>query len=504
MKSVTYRFAGTFLLNGIRMAIAMVTGFILAKSLGPEQYGDYNFLMGTFLAIYPLLEMGTSSAFFTFASQQKQSRNFFKFYGFWVLAQFLLQLFVIGLILPKNILDQIWLGHDKSIILIAMTAGFVGNNALALIRHIGESARQNIYVQKLRVFCAVGFLLCIIISWQTGIISLKNTFLFAIICYTAMELYFLLKFDFSKSIDYTAQLSFKKFFWKIYTYSAPLFWSSWALFAYEFADRWMLQKFGGSAEQGYFSLGEQFSKVALIGTVSLSAIFWKEIAQAHHQGDKKKTEQLFLRSTKTLSFFACAISAFLLPFIPEIVEISLGAEYKNAVIPLSIMLFVPVYGASAHINSFYLRATEQTNLVLVFAVCAYILQILMGYFFLAPCSYSIPGLEMGAIGISLKRLLIMVVMTNIPGYIICRKNNWKWPVFSYILSMSILFLLGQACFFITVFADGLKYGFFIRIILGSIIYGSAVMAIIYKYPNLLGFDRNKIISLLKKIKGITF
>ena len=58
--------------NALRALISFFTGLLIARALNPAGYGDLMFLLGSFVAIRSLLDMGSSSAFFTFLSQRSR------------------------------------------------------------------------------------------------------------------------------------------------------------------------------------------------------------------------------------------------------------------------------------------------------------------------------------------------------------------------------------------------------------------------------------------------
>ena len=74
--SIRSRFIFTVGTNFFRSLLSFITGILLARLLGPESYGNMAFLMGSFMGVLSLLNMGSSSAFFTFMSQKTRSRKF--------------------------------------------------------------------------------------------------------------------------------------------------------------------------------------------------------------------------------------------------------------------------------------------------------------------------------------------------------------------------------------------------------------------------------------------
>lgn len=60
-----------------------------------------NFLLGSFAAASSLLEMDTSSAFYTFISARARGPRLFVLYGGWLGLQFIVVLVVVGLLTPE-------------------------------------------------------------------------------------------------------------------------------------------------------------------------------------------------------------------------------------------------------------------------------------------------------------------------------------------------------------------------------------------------------------------
>jgi len=50
----------SLLANIARIGLSFIAGIIIARSLGPEGYGNYNFLLGSFVSIITLFDMGAS------------------------------------------------------------------------------------------------------------------------------------------------------------------------------------------------------------------------------------------------------------------------------------------------------------------------------------------------------------------------------------------------------------------------------------------------------------
>ena len=81
------------------------------------------------------------------------------------------------------------------------------------------------------------------------------------------------------SID---KLLAKKYFDELYNYSHPIFVKGIVVFIVGISERWLLQFFGGSEEQGIFSFAFAISSILVLFTTSVSPIFTSDFSVAWH------------------------------------------------------------------------------------------------------------------------------------------------------------------------------------------------------------------------------
>src|SRR6185295_10386550 len=144
------------------------------------------------------------------------------------------------------------------------------------VQQIGESQRKTLQVQGLGVVVAGVHLLAVVLLWWLGILGLYAIFTAIALeyCLAAVVAYKRVKIGPTGSADSTVQLR-EPGLREYLRYCLPLIPYSLCGFAYEFADRWLLQHYGGGVEQAYYAVGAQFSGIALIATSSILSIFWK-------------------------------------------------------------------------------------------------------------------------------------------------------------------------------------------------------------------------------------
>jgi len=299
--SLRVRFLTTVGANLTRTALAFWAGIIIARSLGPSGFGDLSFLLGSFTALSSLVNMASSSAFYTFISQRRRGRSFFVYYTSWVLIQFLALLLLV-LFLPQSLKLEIWFGHPIELVLLALFTSFTMNRIWEYTGRVGESERDTVGVQVRNLAQAAVYLAMVAVLSELELLGIRTLFALNIVIYLtcaalySLRLYRMALFSGNETEDLRLVLC------EFTTYCWPLVLSGLVGFLYTFGDYWLLQNFGGSAQQGYYAIGVRFSAMSLIATTAMLQVFWKEIAEANAQANMDRVRHLYSSVFKGLFF----------------------------------------------------------------------------------------------------------------------------------------------------------------------------------------------------------
>ena len=494
MASVRRRFAFTLGANLLRSLLGFTTGMLLARWLGPESYGNMAFLLGTFLGIRQLLDMGSSAAFFTFLSQRPRSRKFVRQFFAWLAVQFLIPLCVVGLLFPSQWIETIWHGEQRSLVLLAFAAAFMQNSVWPVVQQAGESQRQTVWVQGVGVVVVGAHLLAVILLWQLGILGLYAIFAAIALEYLLAAVVVHRRFQYAPgsevdSIDDALKPMLRKYL----DYCLPLMPYAWISCAYELTDRWLLQNYGGSVEQAYYAVGSQFAAIALIATSSILRIFWKEIAEAHHQGNHVRTGMLYQKVSRLLFLVGAMISGFLIPWAEGLLHLILGAAYVGGATTLAIMFLYPIHQSMGQIGGTMLYATERVSIQVVAGIAFMIVSMGVTYLVLAPGDAVVPGLGLASEGLALKMVVLQIIQVNIIAYIIA--HIWKWPFDWAYQPVSLLGCVGLGWgihYTVTGFV-GQAWSLIIVMGLGGVLYLMLMVAFVYTMPWLVGMTRDELV-----------
>ena len=107
---------GFQLLKGI---FTFLISILIARFLGPEDFGIYAFLIMSFTHIWNVMDFGFQNAFYTFISSRIYHKNFYIFFLLGFLIQALIPLIILFLLIPNEALEGIFLLDERNIIFLA-------------------------------------------------------------------------------------------------------------------------------------------------------------------------------------------------------------------------------------------------------------------------------------------------------------------------------------------------------------------------------------------------
>lgn len=491
-KSTKARFLLTFITNILRVGISFIAGLVIARTLGPSEYGNFNFLLGSFTSLAALVNMASSSAFYTFISQRQRGRKYFLYYAVWVLFQLLILLLLV-LFLPYSVRQKIWLGHPFGLVVLALLASFAMNQLWTFASQIGESIRDTAGVQMRNLALAVTYLVCVAVLAESHIISIKNLFLLNVILYFLFSVLYAWRIYKAGILSKEGDDELKAVLVEFKVFCLPLVIYTVIAFLYSFADYWFLQKFGGSVQQGYYAIGARISAFSLIATTSMLQVFWKEIAEANSLGNMERVRLLYHRVSRSLFFVGAVISCVMIPFSREILALLLGPSYQAAWLPLSLMFICPLYQSMGQIAGTVLYATGKTKAQSYIWIFVMAISIPTAYLLLAPKSAIVSGFQLGAIGLAIKRLGVLILGVNLSAFFVARyidlSFDWRHQINVLLLLLPVGFLSKPLVQYILSLASFDRYTILVMTV-SCIFYLAIVSVSVYFFPSIAGMNRD--------------
>ena len=477
--------------NTLKAVLSFFTGILLARGLGPVDYGVFAFLLASFTALRALLDMGTSSAFFSFISKRNRSKRFIGYYLSWIVIQFVLSIAFFILLAPADWISAIWEGQARERVLIAFIAVFLQQQVWSTIAVIAESQRFTARLQGLNISIAiVQFALVVLLFWFESLsiewVYWLITGEYVLVILIAVKLFPLVYSN--ERDDLPGMLR------EYAVFCMPLIPYAWLGMVAGFADTWLLQRYGGAVEQAYYSVAAQFSAISLIATTSVLRILWKEVAEANHLGDKIKVQRLYEKTNRLLFMLGAIISGFLIPWTEEIIGLMLGEAYIDGVFVMALMLLYPIHQSLGQINGTMFYALELTRPYVVIGMVQMMIATITVYFLLAPPDATIPGVGLASMGLALKMVVLQFIGVNFLIWWLSRHQGWSYHIDYQLVGIGVMLTAGYLSHELVNLLLGDGVHFLVTLIVAGVIYLALTIGIILLLPWLLGMTRPELLS----------
>ena len=504
--SVRRRYLVTLFTNMVFFFASLVTAGIVPRALGPKQLGDFSFLNRVSGAFRNAMDMGASSAFFNYNSKHEHTGPIVKVYSVWLIGQLaaILALIVIAVLIGFQ--NFIWPGQSVRFIIWVAVFDWVFFSA-NMLRQLSDSKGYTVKAQMLslviglvNIFTLVFFALnnLLSLSWYIAIQTLSSAVVSLGIIFWVIVPH--------KDIYWAGEIKgrLKEFFDYFYKFCSPIVAVTLVSFIFEYFDRVLLQRFGGSIEQGYFHIASSWSALAMIFTASFLAIYKREVAHSLGANDMVKASAIYTRYLKMLYFLTMVLAMFLVFNAGELIDLIAGPKFRSATIVLIIMAFYPMHQVYGMLGGATFYSTERTAALRNISVVAMLVGIVLSYFFLAPSYLKVPGLGLGSIGLALKTVIWNFLVVQIYLVSNCRffglglKPFFWHQVYSLALLAGVISIVRwPVSFFIK--GDGAFETVF-RLGTETMLYFGIVGILIYIFPHILGITREDINGLKVRIR----
>ena len=97
------------------------------------------------------------------------------------------------------------------------------------------------------------------------------------------------------------------------------------------------------------------------------------------------------------------------PFTEELILFTLGASYLGGIEAMSVLLFYPIHQTLGQLIATLMYATEHTFAYSIISSIFMLLSIFISYILLAPETFFLPGLNLGALGLSIKVVILNIL-----------------------------------------------------------------------------------------------
>ena len=494
--SLAKRYAFKLLANCASIPVYLVMEAILPRALGPRAYGEFSFATNLFQQCMGFLDMGSSTCFYAALSRRQQELGLISFYGrICLLVLALCMLVSLAVLQPafgKWIMPQVPLWMAPLAALWAFLTWFG-----RVVRSMNDAFGATVPSELARAAISLGGMLLLAALFWADTLNITSLFIQQYIVLTALILGFwhVVRQN-HKHIPWTlAAADAYAYRVEFFRYSHPLFVQGLCSFVFLTGERWLLQWFNGSAEQGFFALAHKVSLACFLFVSAMTPLIMRELSIAWGQKDTALMASLITRFAPLLYVVAAYFSCFTLVEAFALVHIFGGAQFVQAFLPVQVMALFPVHQAYGQLTGSVFHATGRTTILrnLTFLDC--VAGIIVTWFLLAPPDYF--GLHLGATGLAMKIVAVQFVMVNIYFWLIARMLSLKYlhNLLHQLASLAVLLCLAFVSREVTsLLLSGLVTNF-VRFLLSGVLYSLLVAACLFAVPQLAGCSRQEMYSI---------
>ncbi len=504
--SLQKRYSYKLVTNLVALIFNIIIMSIVPRGLGPKVYGDFNFLTNFFSQLVGFLDAGTSTAFYTKLARRPRETGLVSFYFYFTMALALIILLFLSLTHVTELYVRIWPG--QKIIYIYLAAGWgIMTWAVNVLNMMADAYGLTVPSEKMRILQKVLALLLILSLFMLGKLGLWQFFgyHYSILLFMAGAFIWLMNkkiWSDSKGHILIAASQIRHYAIEFYRYSNPLLVCSALALVTGIFDRWLLQVFSGSVQQGFYSLSYQVGTVCFLFTSAMTPLLMREFSISFGKNDIQEMGRLFQRYVPMLYSIAAFFSCFIVFQAEKVVSIMGGQQFTGALAAVMIMAFYPIHQTYGQLSASVFFASGQTVLYRNISIFFLLAGLPITYFLIAPTDQM--GLNAGAIGLALKMVFLNMVGVNIQVFYNTKLLNLRyWRYLSHqLVCVGCLLAVAAVSGMISDKIIVIKDSIFIGFLFSGILYTAGVIALAFIQPWIMGLNRKDMQFLQIKIKSL--
>jgi len=503
MDSLKKRYFYKLSTNLVGFAVSLVTQAVIPRGLGPGAYGDFNFLTNFFTQVVAFFDTGTSLGFYTKLSQRPKEFKLMPFYLYFIVAVTVAILALVTIICSTGTHTRLW--PNQGIFYVYLAAFFGIFSWIAkIMNQITDAYGLTVAAELSKIYQKMLGLIIIILLFGFGKLFLASFFYYN---YLMLFLLIIVFFHITKKAGYFIGGNWvlrlddiKRYGSEFYNYAHPLLTFSLVGVVAGIFDRWLLQVYGGSIEQGFFGLSYQIGIACFVFTGAMTPLIMREFSVAYNNKDMRTMADLFRRHVPLLYSITAFLACFIAVNADKVTLIMGGGKFKAAALAVSIMAFFPIHQTYGQLSGSIFYATGQTKLYRNAGIVMLLAGIPVTYFLIAP--KAMWGLNAGATGLAIKTVIVNIVSVNVLLYFNAR--FLKLSFMKYLAHQVLSVASFLTCALIITLAinkvSWLGGNAIIGFIAGGILYTLLAAGLVLYVPRLAGIRKDDIRYILEKIK----
>lgn len=316
--------------TGLNFLISIAIGILVPRAIGPAAYGDFSYIIATYGFLFQFLMFSSSSAYVYFLSHDKYKTEDVNIFYFLFLFFISMLVVMIGIISTNTEFGMIflWNGFNENYLLYLGLMFAVFLNLQDVLIAYSDSTGQTIESEKIKLFSKFLMVFIIIFLIYQDNLDIYSYFLLWILNFV---LFFILFFKFiSFKFSAVNKVQFLDIFNDSYIYIRPLIIFTFIASVYAYLGKYVLQSSSGSIEQGYYNFAYQLAFIPVTFISAIMVIYMSEMTKKFKNNDIEGVKEIFLKNIFKIYAVHAFISFFMLINAKEIILLTVGIEYLDA------------------------------------------------------------------------------------------------------------------------------------------------------------------------------
>jgi O-antigen/teichoic acid export membrane protein len=490
--------------NIVSSASHLVAQALVPRALGPAVYGDFQFVTGTLNRFVGFVILGTPFALNNKIAQRPKDDGLTTFFAY--IAAGIAAVTAVFLLVSQLTGASSWMWPGQSIVFVWAAAIWVyGQWAYQVVGGAADAYGHTVTIERSRMWQSIASTIVLLVLFVGGWLTLTTMYLYYYAVFAALALAWI---AILRSAGHPVLVRWRLtrderrgYFREFYEYSHPLVVYSAVAFVTGAGERWILQWFGGSVEQGFFGLAFQISAASFLFTGAMTPVIGREFSVAARAKDTASMARLFRRHIPLLYAVAAAFCAFVASQADRVVTTLGGGMFAGAALPMAIMAFYPAHQTYGQLCSTVFYAMGETRLYRNIGIVAMTAGMALAWWLMVPPSMF--GLGAGAVGLAVKTIATQVLAVNLQLYYSCRLLGLRFSRYlaHQVLAMAVPVTLALAARLAADFVVPAGRVPLAPLVAAGVLYLALVVALAAAVPRVYGLSKDDVMDAVRLVRG---
>ncbi|MDT8283068.1 MAG: flippase [Gammaproteobacteria bacterium] len=413
------------IIRGGNLALVLITGVILARVLGPDEYGAYSFVLAIISLLAVLAAFGLPELVTRNISSYLQKKDYGRLVGLSVRS---LQLTLVASLFSSAI-AIVWLILDEtlnfSLIMAFIVSLLVPIQALSAVRGGALRGLGHVKISQLpeMLFQPTAFLIAIALVWyfQSEITSIEALFSRVVAALLALMVGTILLVAKWPKVQSSVSPIYETARWLDSAKSFVLISALWVVLGQ--SDIIILGLMSVPADVGVYKVAVTAGSLVLYVLLSVNTVIGPTISSAYAAGDAKELQLIVKRASRFAVIFSLPIAVLLITFGQQLLSLVFGEEYTAAYAPLIILTLAHLFNAAMGSVALTLNMTGHEKLTFRSQLFAVIFNVLLNIILIP---------FFGIVGAAVATAVAIVISNSFLVFHVWKKLGFNPTVFGYI------------------------------------------------------------------------